>query len=459
MSSPCQSLCSRLAREEGSFLIEVMVTAIIVLVSGVAVMNLLNRGSELTGEQRVGALADNLAQEEQDKLHAQEIGSLSNLRTSTPLDVDNIRFTVTNRADWVTDAAGEADCTSTNPADYLKIRTTVSSTALGTRKPAQLDTIITPPARSYGANQGSLAVSVVNRDLQPIANQTVSLTGAATLSDATNSRGCIIWGYLPIGAANLSLSRTGWTTPQGDQMPLNVGKTIAAESTAKHQFMLEKAATLSANFKFRNPIGGAVSNVSPLGEASVYSSAFSIGVRPLTLSNTSSVSGSLTRVFPVDSATPYAVYADNCEAARPPAGDAGRTNVVMDRNGGTTTADVFMYPLRVRITKNGGTNLTATERSTAAITTVQSVCNTNYLTSAWTVTGTDSQTAYRGFPFAAGSTSGMTICVRAAITNGSTTQTRWLSRTTVPNNASAGREEAFDLPATAPTSRPAACNP
>jgi hypothetical protein len=82
-------------------------------------------------------------------------------------------------------------------ADYLKVRTSVTYPGIGSRPPAVLSTIVTPPVRAFDATQGALAVYVADRNDLPTGGLSVTLSGPKTLTDVTSAQGCILWGYLP----------------------------------------------------------------------------------------------------------------------------------------------------------------------------------------------------------------------------------------------------------------------
>ncbi len=63
-----QRIARRLRAERGSLLIEVMVSATIVLVVGFGVLAMVDRTTQLSGEQRTQAIAGNLAQVEIDRV-------------------------------------------------------------------------------------------------------------------------------------------------------------------------------------------------------------------------------------------------------------------------------------------------------------------------------------------------------------------------------------------------------
>ncbi|MEA2274329.1 MAG: hypothetical protein QOI98_3037 [Solirubrobacteraceae bacterium] len=318
-----QRLVHGLAAERGSLLVEVMVSAMIVLVVGFGVLAIVDRTTDLSGEQRQQAIAVNLAQTELDTVKAFPISQLSNMHRVTPQPVSGVLYTITTDADWVSDSSMTLDadkvstpnCTTPGAGfDYLNVRTTVTHPGMGSRSPTTLNTVITPPVRSFNANQGSLAVLVTDRASLAVKGLTVSLTGPATFTDETNANGCILWGYLPAGNGYaLAFSKTGYVTPSGSTG--GGSASVIGDAPSKLTYMFDRGGSIRTNFKVRNPPSGVLVDTKPEvvrvdnGGPPSFSRTYDIGA---TSTLDTSSSGLL---FPFTN--PYSVYADNCLAAKP----------------------------------------------------------------------------------------------------------------------------------------------
>ncbi|MBA3747808.1 MAG: hypothetical protein H0W96_10020, partial [Solirubrobacterales bacterium] len=187
--------------QDGSFLVEAMVSAMIIVMVGLGVLKTLDRGNRLGGEQKVQAVAGNVAQTEIDSIRALAITEQSNLRRSSSRTVGDITYSISSRADWVDDAGGDESCTTADSsADYMKLSTVVTWPEMNGRKPVTLESLSSPGVRAFDADQGSLAVKISDRNGDGVAGLQLGLSGGATLSDATNDEGCVLWGYLPEGS-------------------------------------------------------------------------------------------------------------------------------------------------------------------------------------------------------------------------------------------------------------------
>jgi len=345
----------RLADETGSFLIEAMVSALLVLIIGAGVLTMSDRGSQINAQQKVIATAGNLAQSEQETLRAYStskagLAYLSNLRrTVTPAPkVGAVSYTVISRTDWINDPSGSPSCTSNASADYMKLTTTVTAPPFANRKPVVLETLISPSARAYDANQGSLAVQVNNRDGVGVSGLTLNLTGPATLSDSTSSTGCILWGYLPAGGGyTISGSRGGWVQPSG-AATIAQPASVAGDQTANVSIDYDQAGAIAANFTTKRSSAAAATNTAPqkaMVENGSYA-AFTGRSFPVTAA---ALDTGLT-LYPFTG--PYQVYAGECAAQKPPLA-ANYASVAAPRGATSAAATIQVPALNVTVTNNG----------------------------------------------------------------------------------------------------------
>jgi len=424
----------READEQGSFLVEVLVSATIVLIVGFGVLAMIDRTSELSGQQRLQAIAGNVAQVELDTVRAFPIAQLSNLRRSTTRQVSGIDYAITTRADWINDTAMTPDCTTAGAtADYLKVTTSVTYPGIKLRRPAVLDTIVSPPVRSFNANQGALAALVTDRNNAGVSGLNISLSGPATFSDTTNANGCVLWGYLPAGSGyTISFARTGWVTPAGSASGGGAA-TVAGDATTNASFQFDQGGSIRTNFKVRNPPAGALIDTDPKlvrvdnGTGSGFARTYDIGATASSLDTTSQ--GLL---FPF--ANPYSIYADNCLAAKP---TTNLTSATVTPGGSVQAADTVLPALDITVT-NGGVPLSgATVR-------VVTACGSVYQRT--TIAG--GKLADPGFPYG----TGFTVCA----TNG--TRKRVVTAQSNTSFANAGTPVTLDVGAAgSTTTSPSSC--
>jgi Tfp pilus assembly protein PilV len=298
--------------EEGSMLVEVVVAAVLVLILSIGVLGALDHADASGAQQRAKAIAGNLAQAEQERLRALPLQELSNNHSTSTEIVNGVTYSIVSRAAWVTDATGEANCsTGGASADYLRITSTVDSTALRTGSTVTLDSIMAPPARAFSPTEGSLSVQITDRNGDPVPGQTLALSGDRNTSGVTNAQGCVLWGYLP--AANdytLSFATAGWIDPSG-QSAISSTQSVAGEQTRNVVFTYDQGGSLGVDFKATRLSDGALVPSAP-AFATIEHPGPPATLIPYPIAGSRLQTPLL---FPFTS--PYSVYADNCTQARP----------------------------------------------------------------------------------------------------------------------------------------------
>jgi Tfp pilus assembly protein PilV len=393
-------------------LIEVLVGAVLLLILALGVAGSLQHADAVGAEQRAKAIAGNLAQAEQERLRALPLQELSNHHSISTEVVNRDTFTIESRAEWVTDATGQANCaTGGASADYLRITSTVTAPALRLRKPVTLDSIMAPPARAFTPTEGSLSVQITDRNGDRVSGQTLSLTGDRNLSGVTNSAGCVLWGYLP--AANdytLSYSSAGWIDPSG-ATAISATQSVAGEQTRNVVFTYDRGGTLSVDFKTTRMLGATQVASSPQFATIEHPGP------PATLIPYPLSASTLTTPLLFPFTSPYSVYADNCTQARP--STPAVETVLPGQN--TAGAPILLPSLDVKV-------VNATALVAGATVSVVTACGTKIVRT----TGADGRLADPGYPYGAD----FTVCV----SNGTVTREQLLSNTTLP-----GQDLTIDL--------------
>ncbi|MGH2942630.1 MAG: carboxypeptidase-like regulatory domain-containing protein [Solirubrobacteraceae bacterium] len=410
-----------------------MVTATVALVVGFGVLSMVDRTGDLSGEQRTQAIAGNLAQVELDTVKAMPLSQLSNMRRSTTQRVSGVDYSITTRGDWVNDTAMAPNCTTAGAsADYLKIQTTVTHPTIAPRSPVVLDTIISPPVRSFSPNQGSLAVLVTDRAGAPVPGLSVSLTGPATFTDDTNANGCVLWGYLPAGSGyTLAFSKAGYVTTDGSAG--GGSASVAGDATTNVNYQFDRGGSFSTSFKVKTTTGALIDTRPSVvrvenGTGSGFSRNYDIG----TASSLDTAPSGL--LFPFTS--PYAVYADNCAAAKP---TSNLTAPAVTPGTAVQAADTILPALHVTV-QNNGSGAPVNNATVRVVT----ACGTLYTRQ----TNSQGRLADPGFPFGTG--------FRVCATNG--TRKRVISSQANTSFANAGTPVTLDIGSSgSTTTNPNAC--
>jgi Tfp pilus assembly protein PilV len=258
--------------EEGFGLIEVLVSAVMVILIAGAALAGIDATTRTTADQRARAQADEVAQQDQERLGGMSAAQLSDLNQTRTVTLGQ-NFTVTSTAQFLTHGSSTPSCSSSGSgsADFF---TVVSAVTWGNNRPAGLvgtpsnplkeESVITPPIG------GSLLTRVVDQNNAPLSGVTVTASGADSDSGVTDSSGCTIFGGMNLGDFTVTASESGFVDFDGDTSPSSPA-TTTANGTTTVPFKLGKAGLISAFFSTR--VGGtlytsptATSPITPAGQ-------------------------------------------------------------------------------------------------------------------------------------------------------------------------------------------------
>lgn len=419
VSYTIRHLRSRLRRDERGFaLIEVLVSALLLSVTAAGVFAGLNGASETSGVNKHRSQATQIAQQDQDRMRAMAVAELSNYRERTTSAIGAVTYTIVSSASWITDDTGSASCTSGQAAaHYLRISSTVTWPAMPI-PPVTVESVVAPPAGSFGTDLGSLAVQVRDHAGDPVAGATVSLSGAKSYTDTTNAAGCVLWGYLPVGRYTVAVAKAGYVDPNGVAAPQQT-VSVVGESTVVLSFDYDLGGRIQANYQTLTASGGTAVTANATSFTAV-TSHLSVPLGPYGdgAPHSSYVSGV---VYPFSD--PYGAYAGSCRGADPVAsGQSAQLALVMP--GGLTQVTVREPPIDLRVVT--GTTAIASARVFLAGT--GSGCGAL----PERATGADGYVTDRAFPYGP-----YNVCVLVPVPRSSPT-TYYKKSGTVNNNSPTG---------------------
>lgn len=243
-SKPSRSL----ADERGSMLIEVLVSAVLVAVIGVALFGALNSAAKVSGKSKTRAGAAAVAQDDQERMRAMPVATLNNFREHRdPVIMGKTAYIVDSRAEWIADAKGATDCTANGAAaDYLKITSTVSAKNIPL-KPVVVTSTVTPAPGTFTNDEGSLAVSITGADGTSRAGVSVSITGPGNDVQFTDANGCAFFGYEPVGGYNVTATASNYVDPNGN-LQATGATSIGSQTVATLSLTYDQAGQATANF-------------------------------------------------------------------------------------------------------------------------------------------------------------------------------------------------------------------
>jgi Tfp pilus assembly protein PilV len=306
-----------LGDQSGAMLVEVLVSAIMVVIVAVGVFGAFDAATRASSEERHRARAHSIAQADLSRMRTMRISDLSNLNDTRTVTQDGTTYTIVSRGEFQTDATGTASCEAgTASADYIKISSTVTWPSVGSRPPVITSSIVAPPNGSVSPDSGSLAVGIEDSQNVGIPNVGLSGTGAGSFSGQTGPNGCAIFGNLPAGNYTLTVQDSTLVDPDGDP-PQPQATSVVAEGTNTIVLQYDDPGSIPVTFTTTSyagtPMTSSADSVVAFNTGMTAAKSFGTPGSPASQITASSL-------FPF--ASPYAVYAGTCEGDNPnPAGE------------------------------------------------------------------------------------------------------------------------------------------
>jgi type II secretory pathway pseudopilin PulG len=367
---------SRFSAQSGFALIEVVVSAAMLLFVAAGVLAGIEGPSRISGKNETRSQATDLAQQDQERLRSMSFSSLVGYTQTTPVPLGNVTYSRYSSAVWVHDNNDPDSCqtqTNTSQGDYLKITSRVTPPD-GT-PPVQVDSLMAAPPGTY-TNKGTLAVQLTNQANQPVVGQDVSIAGPVNMTVPTNSLGCAVFGLVDRGNYTITFSRPGWLDPDGNNV-VNLSTSVTANSTTivPHQYAQSGRINLSVD----TSVGGAPPIASVSKGVMVSNGQIQTGTLtfPAPATPVQGVSSFALDVYPFQSG--YNVWSGVCASteptqygatavtATPPAGGSTSATVRQPALNLTLRRGAALYAsTHVRITNTDGCGSTITTTTTSS---------------------------------------------------------------------------------------------
>lgn len=357
------ALKRRSSDARGFALVEAVAASAIFALIVLGVLAGIDGAAGSSGREKARSVAGSLAEQDQERMRGMRAIDLSNYHFSRDVPVAGAAYTITSDSDWIRDnTGGTISCTnSSTQADYLRIRTTVTSSAVGTRTaPVTIDSLVAPPVGSVGEDQGTLAVQINNRDAVGVPNIVVKISdGTTTRTETTNEFGCAVFAYIPVGTYDVNVNQAGgWVNPLG-VTDVHTSGNVSNGTTNVTTLVYDVAGTVTANVrtKLYDPAQNKiVDSPSRAFEVSAANAGMTpgTGIRTFPEGVTTTVpSGTFVaaKLFPFKDS--YGIFTGYCSKENPP---SGGTTQIVDR-AGIYTVDVYQPALRVQVKTSGGSTV------------------------------------------------------------------------------------------------------
>ncbi len=364
-------LSRRLRQNEGGFaLIEVIVSALIVVATTAGVVHTLTATGHASAEERHRSQAYAIAQEDQARMRSMRISDLQQGSTARTVTLNGSPYTVTSTATYVSNNTGTTTCGSEGSADYVRIGTQVTWPSRRENiAPVLLESIDSPVSGSIDPTSGGFAISIRNGEHKGLSGFGLKGAGPAPFTGSTNSEGCAVFGGLPAGTYTITPSpgSSGWVDPNG-KAPAAFTQSIVGGTTVPIEKEYDIAGGFSwIKFEARNATG----SIWPEKEDSAVISQTGMttsrllgtpGGTPVSEFKTGKV------YFPFSS--PYNITAGSCTVTEPESGEG--TPVV--EPGKEVTATVQLPVLYFTVKNSTGTTAEKEGVGGARVTLTDNLC-------------------------------------------------------------------------------------
>jgi prepilin-type N-terminal cleavage/methylation domain-containing protein len=332
-------------RDEGTSLIEMLVALSIFGILSAALLGLLLTTVQTTRVSSGRAVASQLAASYVDETRAEGAVAVAPGRTTLTRTVGGMAYTVTRDAQFVARGQASTSCSSPGNPSYLRVRVQVTWPNMGSARPVESNTVVTPSVGDVDDTKGNIAVSVIDRDGAPLAGVPVTLTPGTSPgtgpTQTTTAEGCAYFAFVNPGTYTASLLRTGYTDIQRRANPfLSTSVSASQTATVSMQFDQSAAVRLVPDVDPEYP--------APNGLAyTLYSTTFTNASRTLPVTGPSPLS--VTNLFPVVAG--YTGWAGRCLSNDP--GELDRVPPAPSTRGGSADLLVPLVPFMMSATRSG----------------------------------------------------------------------------------------------------------
>ena len=357
---------TRICRDQAGFaLIEVLVSAILLMIVAVGVFTAFDASTRATAQERHNARANALAQSDLERIRSLPYAcpvaspsctySIVSLITpqSRTVTQDGTVYTIVSRAQFLTETPTTSACvTGPDSRDYLQISSTVTWPGMGNRPAVTAASATSPPSGSVIPNTGSLLVTVTDSRSAGIPAVALSGSGPAGFNGTTGSSGCVLWRNLPAGTYTMSIGGVaGNKVDQNGNPPQPKTVSVVAQATSTVNVQYDTPGVISSvnPIRFVTKPYGALATTNPVASKADSVILFNSGMdQPRQVGTPgSAVSGiSAGGLFPFPST--YATYAGTCQGDNPDpnstgAGGSAIQNVLIPP-GGTVNGPSIQLP-------------------------------------------------------------------------------------------------------------------
>lgn len=345
--------------EDGFILIEILVSALVLVIASAGVFVLLQSTVRTQAAERHASEAYSLAQEDQARLatmRVEQLWGLEKNKEERTITLNKTPFTVISTAKAINDITSAPSCgESTYKVDYVEVTSVVKWTGMLKSEKARIVNKLFPSKGALSPLKGSLAISVTNQAQVGMPGAILS-GGGGVINGSTDATGCAIFPDLSQGNYSLTVSgeAAGLVNHEGKSSEVATVAVVGGD-THRYPFEFDHPGTIPIGFKYRvgseekfiaSSADTIVVNNTGMKQARIFGTAG--GTRVATIE--------ATPLFPFTSA--YTVYAGSCASNNPdPLGKSENAAAVANviAPAGNAAAATIQLPALELVVKNGAT--------------------------------------------------------------------------------------------------------
>jgi Tfp pilus assembly protein PilV len=358
--------------EGGFVMIEVLVSAMILVIATAGVAGLIATTVQTQADQRHGTEAYALAQEDQARLSAMQLPRLNHLEQTREVTLNQTVFKVLSKGLFVNNNISAQSCVEGNlSADYVQISSTVTWPGMEKGERTEIQSIVSPTTGSLDSSHGGVAVAVTSEQKAPMPGVEITSTGGSFYG-VTDAAGCVVFPDLAKGnyPAIVSGEKAGLVNKDGKSSE-EVAVAVPEGEVKPLARQFDHPGTIPVKFKTRI---GSTASFTPAAADSIVAYNTNMTAAKVFWTKTAAreATVNVTPLFPFGS--PYTLYAGSCSANNPnPGGESNPPSAAAIANltapaGGTATAPEIQLPALELIVKTGasavaGAKVTITDKT------------------------------------------------------------------------------------------------
>ncbi len=232
-----------LARAEDGFtIIEVVMSAVLVVLIAGGVMTGIDAAGRSSADLRHRSQAQELANQDQERMRGMSSLQLASLDETRPVTVDGTNYQVHSTGQFLTHSGGGTSCGGQSAADYIKVVSTVDWPPLNRRPPVVAQSIITPPIG------GTMLIRVPDENGNGVPGAALTVDGPERFSLTTGSDGCAILPAVQTGDYTITASKAGYIDHDGNSSVTAQARATTSDTAIPQLDALGQAGAIDARF-------------------------------------------------------------------------------------------------------------------------------------------------------------------------------------------------------------------